>query len=127
MHRRHPHYRLGDPETITGDFTTPAAPLAPRAAGGGFLTPKTGGTMIGAGLLLGLGVVGYYVYKGGSLTDLWDKLTAGGEKESTMKKESTRLAPAWTIRKKIETGQSLSPAEIQRIADLARRIKNRQN
>jgi hypothetical protein len=80
MHRRHPHYRLGDPEVITGDFTT--APLAPRASGGGFLTPKTGNLLVGAGLLTALGVVGYYVYKGGSLTDLWDKLTAGEKRLS---------------------------------------------
>jgi len=75
-HSRH-HYRLGAPE-VGADLApvTPAAPALPSRSGGGLLTPKTGDMLVGAGLLTALGVIGYYVYKGGDISELWSRLTS---------------------------------------------------
>jgi len=88
-HSRH-HYRLGAPEV--GADIAPAAPSAPSRAGA-FLTPKTGNLLVGAGLLTALGVVGYYVYKGGSLTDLWSRLTASAAGEESAGASAAIAAP----------------------------------
>lgn len=85
MPRHSSHYRLGAPEDAL-------APIDTR--GGGLLTPSNANMLLGAGLLLGLGVVGYYVWKGGSLTELWSRLTAGAAPRET---RTMQLRPGVTV------------------------------
>ena len=86
--RRPYRYRrqLSQAGATSGEFAIEPA----RPAGGGLVTRQNANALLGAGLLLGIGAIGYYVWKGGALGDLFGRLFGGGSADVTPEPQPVR-------------------------------------
>lgn len=100
MRRR--RYRLGQTDSAA-------------SAASGFLNPRTGNLLVGAGALAVLGTVGYYVWKGGEFGDLFGDLfsTSGGGKSGGGRSQFTAPRENITLRRPAGTAEIPSTPEGQ--------------